>query len=101
MLEKRVVIKNHFYRKFKQRAKNHFPRMRNNDITHKVANIMSRVNSLEGLFFYNETYFLPIKLDRNGDKPFYFLIKDDVEYFALISIYTEDMFLKRYGKKIK
>ena len=101
MLKKGYIIKPHFYDKFQERAKNHFPKMRHKNIFHKVANIMRNVDNLEDLFCHKRTYFLPVKLSRNGEKQFYIIIKDDKKYLALVSIYTEDMFLKRYGNKIK
>lgn len=100
MLKKEYKIKNHFFRKFQRRAKNHCQRTDHKSIADKIRNIMTPITE-EDLIEYKGTYFLPVKLSRNGDKPFYFLIKDDREYFALISIYTEDMFLKRYRNKIK
>ena len=101
MLQKEYKITKHFLNQFQERAKNHFRRIRHKDIEHKIKNIMDNINHINDLIFLKDTYFLETKLSRDEKKPFYFLIKDDGEYFSLITIYTHDMFMKRYGSKRK
>ena len=102
MLEKRLVIINHFYDNFQDRTKAFFRgRVKYRDIRGIVSNIMKKVNNLNNSFCYKGAYFLPIRLRKKENDLFYFLIKDNGEYLSLVSIYTEDMFLRKCGSKIK
>ena len=99
MLEKRVEISNHFIRKFQRRARNHCSKPTYNNIKIKIKNLLSTIRNIDDLLFYKDTYFFKTKLSRDNNRPFYFIIKDNKSHFALVTIYTEDMFQKKYGSK--
>lgn len=98
MLEKKVEVTNHFVRQFQKRAKNHCSRPTHKNVKIKVKNIIEQLNE-EDLIRINGNYFARVMLNRECIKPFYFIFADDNSHLSLLTLYTEDMFLKMYGNK--
>jgi len=99
MLEKKVIITNHFIRKFQRRARNHCHKPTHKNIRTKLKNILEKLEN-SSLIKINGNYFAKVMLSRECQRPFYMLLADNADYLSLVTIYTEDMFLKRYNNKI-
>lgn len=99
MLYKKYEITGHFINRFQRRVKNHC-KPNKKSIEAKVKSVLSKLEERD-LTRINGKLFAPVILNRVCEKPFYLILADNGEYYSLITIYTEDMFNRRYGKRVK
>jgi hypothetical protein len=98
MLGKECRIHGHFYENFQRRARNHCSRLKHRDIENKVNNLLKKVDETD-LITCKDVFFLKTSLSREGNRPFYLLLLDKIDYYLVLSIYTQDMFNKDYPNK--